>query len=106
MMLVDLPESKIRITRPISMPAEAKPWLVYAMGGGWGHLTRSLALARVVARKFPVRIITNSPYASAIVKSAEWKQDAFALIEIIQLNGFGNGVASSSERLALQAEIK
>jgi len=39
-------------------------WLVYALGGGWGHLTRAAALARVA--RGPVRILTNSPYAGAV----------------------------------------
>jgi hypothetical protein len=39
-------------------------WLIYAFGGGWGHLTRAAALARVARR--PVRILTNSPYAGAV----------------------------------------
>jgi hypothetical protein len=39
-------------------------WLVYALGGGWGHLTRAAALARVV--RGPVRILTNSPYAGQV----------------------------------------
>jgi len=38
-------------------------WLIYALGGGWGHLTRAIALARVAQRDRPVRILTNSPYA-------------------------------------------
>lgn len=36
-------------------------WFVYALGGGWGHLTRATALAR--ASHTPVRILTNSPFA-------------------------------------------
>jgi hypothetical protein len=39
-------------------------WLIYALGGGWGHLTRAAALARVV--RGPVRILTNSPYAGQV----------------------------------------
>ena len=38
-------------------------WLIYALGGGWGHLTRAIALARIAQRDRPVRILTNSPYA-------------------------------------------
>lgn len=39
-------------------------WLIYALGGGWGHLTRAAALAR--ASEYPVRILTNSPYANYV----------------------------------------
>ncbi len=40
-------------------------WLIYALGGGWGHLTRAVALARF-ARRARVRILTNSPFAEQI----------------------------------------
>ncbi|MEP0753856.1 hypothetical protein NDA03_16680 [Trichocoleus sp. Lan] len=39
-------------------------WLIYALGGGWGHLTRSLSLGRMATRYHNVRILTNSPYAT------------------------------------------
>jgi hypothetical protein len=35
-------------------------WLIYALGGGWGHLQRALSLARIAG---PIRILTNSRYA-------------------------------------------
>ena len=38
-------------------------WLIYALGGGWGHLTRAIALARAAATDTRVRIVSNSPYA-------------------------------------------
>ena len=41
-------------------------WLIYALGGGWGHLTRAIALARVAHRSRPVRILTNSPYIGQV----------------------------------------
>ena len=40
-------------------------WLIYALGGGWGHLTRAVALARF-ARRARVRILTNSAFAGQI----------------------------------------
>ncbi|MBD2387320.1 UDP-N-acetylglucosamine--LPS N-acetylglucosamine transferase [Cylindrospermum sp. FACHB-282] len=43
-----------------------KEWLIYALGGGWGHLTRALSLGRIAAKQRKVRIITNSPYAPQI----------------------------------------
>lgn len=47
-------------------------WLIYALGGGLGHLTRSLALARA-ARKNNVRVtlLTNSPYAGTLPVNQE-----------------------------------
>jgi hypothetical protein len=41
-------------------------WLIYALGGGWGHLTRAASLARLAAADRPVRILTNSPYAGEV----------------------------------------
>ena len=41
-------------------------WLIYALGGGWGHLTRAAALARIAQRERPVRILTNSPHAAIV----------------------------------------
>lgn len=38
-------------------------WLIYALGGGWGHLNRAIALGRQTASHHQVRILTNSPYA-------------------------------------------
>jgi hypothetical protein len=46
-------------------------WLIYALGGGWGHLTRACALARV----HPARILTNSPHADAV-------RSAFDIVEV------------------------
>lgn len=46
---------------------KASNWLIYALGGGWGHLTRSLALARIAANQVPVTILTNSEYAPFVV---------------------------------------
>lgn len=39
-------------------------WLIYAMGGGWGHLNRALALGRQAALHHTVHILTNSPYVA------------------------------------------
>ncbi|MGF1603359.1 MAG: hypothetical protein ACFCU8_15325 [Thermosynechococcaceae cyanobacterium] len=39
-------------------------WLIYALGGGWGHLNRAIALGRRAAAHHQVKILTNSPYAS------------------------------------------
>ncbi|MDM9384397.1 UDP-N-acetylglucosamine--LPS N-acetylglucosamine transferase [Chlorogloeopsis sp. ULAP01] len=41
-------------------------WLIYALGGGWGHLTRALSLGRIAATQTKVTIITNSPYAKIL----------------------------------------
>jgi hypothetical protein len=41
-------------------------WLIYALGGGWGHLNRALSLGRIAATERKVTILTNSPYAQKI----------------------------------------
>ncbi|QIR40733.1 UDP-N-acetylglucosamine--LPS N-acetylglucosamine transferase [Tolypothrix sp. PCC 7910] len=41
-------------------------WLIYALGGGWGHITRALSLGRIAATQRKVKIITNSPYTYKI----------------------------------------
>lgn len=37
-------------------------YLIYALGGGWGHLNRCLSLAQLLIVKAQVKIIINSPY--------------------------------------------
>jgi len=56
-------------------------WLIYALGGGWGHLTRAVALARVAQRERAVRVLTNSPYAGMVdgavdIKAVETRAEA------------------------------
>lgn len=42
-------------------------WLIYALGGGMGHLTRASALARRAARSgHSVSLLTNSPFAPGL----------------------------------------
>lgn len=41
-------------------------WLIYALGGGWGHINRALSLGRLAVKQRRVMIITNSPYAKNI----------------------------------------
>jgi hypothetical protein len=58
---------------PPSLVAETplpltEPWLIYAIGGGWGHLTRALALGRKAARERPVFVLCNSPYAADLLR--------------------------------------
>lgn len=39
-------------------------WLIYALGSGWGHLNRAIALA--LAAPCPVEILVNSAYAPTV----------------------------------------
>lgn len=45
---------------------KGKSWLIYALGGGWGHLNRALALGRLAARDREICILVNSPYVANI----------------------------------------
>src|SRR5579863_10123249 len=49
--------------------ASGELWLIYALGGGWGHLTRAAALARVACARNHVRILTNSPNAPCVSRA-------------------------------------
>jgi hypothetical protein len=40
--------------------------LIYALGGGWGHVTRAAALARAIGSAESVRILANSPYLEIV----------------------------------------
>lgn len=74
-------------------PAE-QCWLIYAMGGGWGHLNRSLSLAKIAAiQNHRVCIITNSPYADIIINSPNWP----ALSEYIELKQIKSAELKSNE---------
>lgn len=47
-------------------------WLLYALGGGLGHLTRAVALGRAARRQgHTVDVVTNSPFAPALPLEAE-----------------------------------
>lgn len=61
---------------------ENQRWFIYALGGGLGHLHRSLALARAAvrqSRQTEVVVLTNSPYANCLPISKE-KSDAMNVI--------------------------
>lgn len=45
---------------------ENLPWLIYGLGGGLGHLNRTIALARRAVTDRPVTILSNSPYAPMV----------------------------------------
>lgn len=49
----------------------AKGWFIYALGTGWGHLNRALALARVACQSRPVHLLTNSPYAERLLSTIQ-----------------------------------
>jgi hypothetical protein len=52
--------------------------LIYALGGGWGHLTRAVAFAKT-APQASIRILTNSPFAAQV-------QSVFPDLDLVVLN--------------------
>ena len=71
-------------------------WLIYALGGGLGHLTRSLALARTAGRQgIECTILSNSPGIRWVPASREL-QPTGRLIEI----------ASDADRDAVAREVQ
>ncbi|MCY2964796.1 MAG: hypothetical protein NT069_14360 [Planctomycetota bacterium] len=54
----------------------ASRWLIYALGGGMGHLTRGLALARRAARDgATVQVVSNSRFAQRLLNSGVFSFD-------------------------------
>lgn len=62
---IEIPQSLL--TSLTSLPS-TEPWLIYALGGGWGHLVRSLSFGRIAAIHRPVIILCNSPYAAHLLQ--------------------------------------
>ncbi len=50
-------------------------WIIYALGSGFGHLTRALSIGRIAAREHHVEILCNSPYAQFLQGSDAWKAE-------------------------------
>jgi hypothetical protein len=73
------------------------PWFIYAMGGGWGHLTRAAALARAAHRHRPVRILCNSPYAALV-------RNRFPELDIISLDP-AISVTAARHQVAHQVQL-
>ncbi len=51
--------------------SQDKGWFIYALGSGWGHLNRALALAKIAARDRPIHLLTNSPYADRVIPAVQ-----------------------------------
>jgi hypothetical protein len=50
----------------------AQRWLLYALGGGMGHLTRAMALGRAARQRgHRVEVVTNSPFAPGLALETE-----------------------------------
>ncbi|MBD2041741.1 hypothetical protein [Microcoleus sp. FACHB-672] len=62
---IEIPQSSLV---PLASLPSTEPWLIYALGGGWGHLVRSLSFGRIAAIHRPVIILCNSPYAAQLLQ--------------------------------------
>jgi predicted glycosyltransferase len=71
--------------------------LIYALGGGWGHLTRAVALARALVDSTQVNILSNSPYLR-IVQGAVPK---FSIVPITTREEAGNEVQGDWDLLVV-----
>lgn len=59
-------------------------WLIYALGGGLGHISRALALARVAATNgVGVTVLTNSPFAERVLPLAQDERARGIFVETI-----------------------
>lgn len=96
----------------------AKTLMIYALGGGWGHLNRSLALTRVATTKYQVKLIVNSSYLSqtdtknltncqifAISPQANFQQTGDRLKQIINQESFDCLIVDTFPR-GLGGELK
>lgn len=63
------------------MQERSSPWLIYALGGGWGHLVRALALGRIAAARHPVIIVCNSPYTADLLLYAAGDEEYLPIVE-------------------------
>ena len=67
----------IRTTNKTWMQANSQQsWLIYAMGGGFGHLNRALSLARqAVESDVHCTILHNCRYSSMVTESKLWNEE-------------------------------
>lgn len=72
--------------------------LIYALGGGWGHLNRALAIAQTLPESQPVLILTNSPYT-------EWVYPLLACHPRIHLHGIPISVGVDQTKQIVHATL-
>lgn len=77
-------------------------WMIYALGGGWGHLNRSVALARVASRHTPVHLLTNSPYAPQVLATLQhWQHLGIPVPTLLPLSPRVDRASSAAQVRAL-----
>ncbi len=58
-------------------------WFIYALGGGLGHLNRSLSLARQAGRcGISCVVLTNSPHVGLVRNSLLWQESLSKTVEL------------------------
>ncbi len=80
------------------------PWLIYALGGGWGHLVRALALGRIAAAHHPVIIVCNSPYAADLLLYAAGDEEYLPIVEGCYIHAIP-ATATSAQTYQMVVEI-
>lgn len=60
----------------------ADTWFIYALGSGWGHLNRALALAQTAANHRSIHLLVNSPYAARLAPIVQATQSQSNLLTL------------------------
>ncbi|GAB4275950.1 MAG: hypothetical protein Fur0025_00640 [Oscillatoriaceae cyanobacterium] len=86
------------------MQERSYPWLIYALGGGWGHLVRALALGRIAAAHHPVIIVCNSPYAADLLLYTAGDEEYLPIVEGCYIHAIP-ATATSAQTYQMVVEI-
>ncbi len=82
------------------------PWLIYALGGGWGHLVRSLALGRLAAADRPVIILSNSPYIDQLLHFEATRQRSATTLLPIIAGCYIQGISANASFQATSTQVR
>ncbi len=81
------------------MATIAPRWLIYALGGGLGHLTRCLALGRAAARAgVSAVVLSNSDHATTIARHVDDELDGALTVEALAVGQNRRGVSRAVEQ--------
>ncbi|MBX9688423.1 MAG: hypothetical protein K2X27_17065 [Candidatus Obscuribacterales bacterium] len=82
-------------------------WLIYAVGGGWGHLTRAISLARIAGLKKKLLIASNSQYCQIVKASSYWQElTANRSIELCNLESSKSACNQEERKESFKSELK
>lgn len=77
-------------------------WFIYALGGGWGHLNRALALAQVAAKDRPIHLLVNSPYTKRVTEQIA----AMGELKNLSLHQLPSHISVQAARASVSALLK